>query len=181
MKGLIINHQTKFLKELKILFSGLSVDIVDHGEFNKEIAEKYDFVVLSGGPIHISGGNDIVEEKEFLRNTNKPVLGICLGLQILAITFGSKLFELESKKYGFFDFEIFNKKGRLRYINKWFIKDLPENFTLLSKGKEGIEAIQHKTKPILALQGHPELSGEYGKTIRDLFLENFAKTKRPVS
>jgi len=175
MKCLIIHHQTKYKEELLNLFSEYSPEIVDCEKFEPENTEKYDFIVLSGGPIHISDEKDIKKEKEFIRNTNKPVLGICLGLQIFGVTFGSKLLELEKKREGLSDFEIHGEKGKLYFSQGWHVKDSPQEFEILRRNGEIIEAMRHKTKPFLAIQGHPELSGEYGERIKKIFIERYVK------
>jgi GMP synthase-like glutamine amidotransferase len=85
MAGLIINHNTKYIGKVIGLFK--DCDVMHWTNFNAERAESYDYIVLSGGPIDIDGDN-IKEEKEWLYKTNKPILGICLGLQILCLAYG---------------------------------------------------------------------------------------------
>ncbi len=149
--------------------------MVDYLNFSERLAEDFDFFVLSGGPLHISDPEDLKEEKAFLKKTSKPVFGICLGHEILGVTFGSELFELEKKKEGMFFVEILGLKGYLYHSNSWFIKDVPEGFELLRRDGEIITAMRHKTKPFFSVQGHPEKSGEFGRALKDLFIKEFVK------
>lgn len=176
MDCLIVNHHSRFINELISLFSEvIKTDAIDYIDFCPETAEDYDFTILSGGPVHISEPSDLPEEKEFVRRTNKPVLGICLGLEIICVAYGSELKYLDEKKEGFYDFEIFGKKDKLYFAHEWYNDDVPEDFILVSKGNEGIEALYHKTKPILGIEGHPENSGDYGRFIRNKFIEEFVE------
>ena len=58
-KGLIINHNTSYIDKLHELFS--ECDIISYKDFDSALVETYDYLVLSGGEIHISDKNDIVE------------------------------------------------------------------------------------------------------------------------
>ncbi len=178
MKCIIINHNTRFKKELASLFSEFDTQIMNYEEFDETKLAKADFIVLSGGPIHISDKNDLIEEKNFLKKTTKPILGICLGHQILSLVFGSKLEQFKEKKIEFFELELFGMKGQMFYSHIHYIKELPKEFRLLSKRNGFIEAMEHKTKPIFSLQGHPERSGEFGEGIKTLFIQRFVNTSK---
>ncbi len=70
--------------------------------------DDFDLLVVMGGPMSI---NDeavypwLTPEKRFLRQvmeTGKPVLGICLGAQLIAGCLGAKIFPNEEKEIGWF-------------------------------------------------------------------------------
>ena len=159
---------------------------VDPSIFTQDIVLKINVVreeiidklgILKGVPEFIKTDHDeyIKKEKEFIRNTNKPILGICLGLQIFGAMFGSKLFELDRLRKGFFNFELHEEKGICYFNHKWFVKDAPPEFEVLRRNEEIIEALRHKTKPFLGVQCHPEISGEYGEKIKKIFIEKYVK------
>lgn len=176
MKALIINHNTNPEKfaPLRDFFPEIECVVLKYDEF-KIPDEKFDFVVLSGGPINISNKSDLIDEKKFLLNTNLPVFAICLGLEIYGVLYGSQLKDLSSKREGFYDFEIFGEKGELYYSQECYIEEISEEFEILRKTGNIIELMVHKQKPILAIQGHPEKSGIFGEKIRDLFIERFVR------
>ena len=158
-KGLIINHHTKVLKDLHELF--IECDIITYTHFSKEHAEKYDYIILSGGDINISGVDDIKEEKEFLKNTNKPILGICLGMQIMSILNGEILKDLPSRIR---QKELINIgiEGEIQYDHGCFIENIPTRFNGVKT--QFVKAIWNEK--VLGLQGHPEMSGEFGKQVK---------------
>lgn len=179
MKGLIINHDTAYIDSLRELFP--DSDVLRHKEFNDAKADPYGYIILSGGPIDISKPCDLENEKEFLRSTTKPVLGICLGLELLCVMYGSRLLEFEKRRMGFYAIELFGQKYHVYHNHGCYISHAPEEFDVLFKNEDVIEAVMHKTKPVFALQGHPELSGNDGIRLRDLFFKMIVNKKSCIN
>ncbi len=176
MRCAIIDHDSIFFSLCVEFFREFDPLIIHHSDFDAQTVEKIencDFVVLSGGPIQISGPSDITAEKEWIRKTNIPILGICLGHQILAVVFGVDVTELDIPREGMWPFEIFGRKGLINYKNEWHFKDVPLGFAELRRENEMIVAMQHETRPIFSIQGHPEVSGEYGIWIKKEFIKRF--------
>lgn len=128
-----------------------------------EAGEKFHGVFISNGP----GDPAIVKEThEIIKKCyklGKPIFGICLGNQIMAIAAGGKTYKL---KYGHRAQNqpcIDVKTGRC-YItsqNHGFAvreKSLPKGFApyFVNANDKTIEGIKHKTKPFMAVQFHPE-------------------------
>ncbi len=67
-----------------------------------------DFLVIMGGPMSINDEQDypwLAEEKAFIREViaaGKPVLGICLGAQLIASAMGGEVFPNSVKEIGWF-------------------------------------------------------------------------------
>lgn len=70
-----------------------------------------DFLVILGGPMSVNDEHLhpwLVTEKQWLRSflkTGKPVLGICLGAQLIANTLGSRVFPNREQEIGWFPIE----------------------------------------------------------------------------
>jgi len=70
--------------------------------------EQIDLLVIMGGPMSVNDENMfpwLVQEKRFIRETietGTPVLGICLGAQLIASAMGAKVFRNPQKEIGWF-------------------------------------------------------------------------------
>jgi len=133
----------------------------------------FDFVVISGCPINISGKEDVLEQKKLISSGKKPIFGICLGLQIISIVFGSKLSSLDLRKQGFFDYEFEGVIGRMNYNNGFCIIDEPKSFVVVKRVDGFVDLMINESAKIVAVQGYPERSGVIGKTIFRWFLKKF--------
>ena len=102
-------------------------------------------------------------------------------MQTLAEQFGGQVISSEQKEFGYSELNItgncklFSDLGKT--LNVWMshgdqVQDLPDNFELVAETSSApIAVMQHLTKPIYALQFHPEVTHtEDGKTILDNFI-----------
>ncbi len=70
--------------------------------------EAFDWLIVMGGPMGIFDDTEypwLVAEKEFIKravDTNKTVLGICLGAQLMADVLGAKVYPGPQKEIGWF-------------------------------------------------------------------------------
>lgn len=129
------------------------------------IAEKinFDAVVISNGP-----GNPKVV-KETIKNVGKilnkkiPILGICLGNQILALAAGGDTYKLKFGHRGQNQpcYQIGTNRCYLTTQNHGFAIDkLPKGFKpwFINANDQTNEGIIHEKLPFLSIQFHPEAS-----------------------
>lgn len=100
MDILIINNHTKHLDELVGMMSQYgTVTVIDKTVFDtmdpdRALDDTIDLVVLSGGsscPSVATHPDYYIVEMQLLRHTKIPIIGICLGAQIIAYTYHSSL------------------------------------------------------------------------------------------
>ena len=137
-------------------------------------------IILSGGPESVTQSHTPrIPQVAF--DLNIPLLGICYGMQTLAEQMGGQVISSDNKEFG--HAEVLLKadstlfKDLEQTLNVWMshgdqVQDLPDNFSLVaSTDSAPIAAMQHQTKPIFALQFHPEVTHtECGKVILDNFI-----------
>ncbi len=128
-----------------------------------EVAGSCRGIVLGGGPDIGRSGNCPL----YLR-LGLPVLGICLGLHIIAREFGGSVAPGRMGGYGPVEVEIIEKseilEGYPEKIHVWAshadeVAVVPPGFSILARSSIcSHEAIAHPDKKIYGLQWHPEVS-----------------------
>jgi len=123
MNVLIIDNGTKHLAELEQLLIGHVVTVVSFNTIILEEVEQYDLVVLSGAPVLSVIGNEEIYSKEIelIKNCTKPIVGICLGFELIAHAFGASLQRMDVKVEGLADIEILQEN--LIFANILNVKD----------------------------------------------------------
>ncbi len=140
-----------------------------------------DCLILGGGPTLERAGNC----SEYLTKLDIPILGICLGLQVMAETFGGRVEKGAIGGYAEVEVEVLEEdeilKGLPSKIKTWAshadqVVELPPNFQVLARSEVcEIEAMRHETRPLYGVQWHPEVVHTEGG-IR--LLENFLEACR---
>lgn len=73
--------------------------------------EGVDLLIVMGGPMSVNGEAEfpwLVREKQFIRRAieaDKPVLGVCLGAQLIACATGARVYPHSEKEIGWFPIE----------------------------------------------------------------------------
>ena len=112
MKTLLIDNYDSFTYNLYHYLSSLKckVEVIRNDKINsKEIVRKgYKKIVISPGPgIPNQAGNCLKIVKDLFKKT--PILGVCLGHQIIAQAFGTKIVNAKKLMHGKTS-KIFHKK-----------------------------------------------------------------------
>lgn len=129
------------------------------------LAMQPDGVLLSNGPGDPAACGYAIEAIGELIKAATPILGICLGFQLLALALGAKTLKMKFGHHGANHpvKEMQTGKVYITSQNHGFAVDadtLPKEVepTHLSLFDGTLQGFAHKTKPILAFQGHPEAS-----------------------
>jgi carbamoyl-phosphate synthase small subunit len=146
-------------------------------------------VVISNGPGDPKVCTDTIKTASKLIKESTPTLGICLGNQILALAGGANTYKLKFGHRGQ------NKPCVDRRNNQVYVTSQNHGYGIDPKtlGKTGfkiwfsnadddtVEGIEHKSKPIIAVQFHPEASpGPYDcMYVFDRFKEVIANGVKP--
>lgn len=135
-------------------------------EFNKikKLLDMCDGFILQGGSDYFD--IDILITK-YLYNKNIPTLGICLGMQIMGITFNGIMDDIDNHKNldKYVHYVDINNNSKLYQIikkNKILVNSRHKSYILktnldISATNEIIEAIEDKNKKFfIGIQWHPE-------------------------
>lgn len=144
-------------------------------------AEPYDAVFLSNGPGDPTDYKETIKVARKVLKLEKPVFGICLGSQIMALAAGAKTYRLKFGHRGH------NQPCQETRTNRCYItsqnhgyavdeKSLPKGWYVSFKNLNdgSVEGIAHQTKPFSSVQFHPEACP--GPTDTEWLFERFYKS-----
>ena len=171
MKIILIDNYDSFTFNLYHYISKFcqNVDVVRNDKINtKEILKKkYNKIVISPGPGNPDqSGNCLKIVKSLYKKI--PILGVCLGHQIIGQVFGSKIVQAKKLMHGKTSKFISKKLGILKNLPKSFEatryhsliidkKTLSKHLKITAESKDGlVMGIQHKKYSVHGVQFHPE-------------------------
>jgi len=142
--------------------------------------ELFSGIIISGAPTLLTKVDlkKYLDPFKFIKTVNIPILGICLGHQIIGLLYGAEIhhgkmidkkekIEIVKEDKLFLDVK---NNALFRQAHQEFV-DLPQEFCLLAKSETcNNVAMKHKNKKIYGTQFHPEVSGNSGKKLFRNFL-----------
>ena len=185
MKILLIDNYDSFTYNLFHYLSSLKtkVQVYRNDKINSSeiIKKRFDRIVISPGPGNPNqSGNCLKIVKEF--HNKLPILGVCLGHQIIGQVFGSKIIQAKKLMHGKTSKIKSKKIGILKNLPKTFEatryhsliidkKTLSNSLEITAESEDGlIMGVQHKLYDIHGVQFHPEsIKTKFGMKI----LKNF--------
>ena len=123
MKILLIDNYDSFTYNLFHYISKIkkNVDVIRNDKIDSKIIlkKKYDKIVISPGPGNPNqAGNCLKIVKEVYKKI--PILGVCLGHQIIGQVFGGKIINAKNLMHG--------KTSKIMHTNKGLFKNIKNNF-----------------------------------------------------
>lgn len=164
---IVVDYGVKFNILNRLRFYGCNLTVVPaNTSYISIIAQKPDGVLLSNGPGDPSMIHHAVDNIRGILSLNIPILGICLGHQLLSLALGSQTSKLRFGHRGL------NHPSGLRNSNMVQMTSqnhgyvvmsntLPRNrlsVTCLNLNDQTIAGLAHRLKPCFSVQYHPEAS-----------------------
>lgn len=172
---------------------GVYCEIVPfHYQLEKIIERKPKGIILSGGPNSVYDRDAPKVENDFFPKINAPILGICYGMQLVALEFGGDVQPSAKREYGHAHLRILPEnlaaKSDIfhdlpRELDVWMshgdhVFAAPAGFEVTATTGELITAIENNTRKIYGLQFHPEVAHTpQGKEILRNFLFQICNCK----
>ena len=170
-KIILIDNYDSFTFNLYHYLSSLKVrvDVIRNDQItsNQILKKKYNKIVISPGPGNPNqSGNCLKIVKSLYKKI--PILGVCLGHQIIGQVFGSKIVQAKRLMHGKTSKIISKKLGILKNLPKSFEatryhsliidkKSLSKHLEITAESKDGlIMGVQHKKYNVHGVQFHPE-------------------------
>ena len=171
MKIVLIDNYDSFTYNLYHYISQLKckVEVYRNDKIDTKtiLRKKFKKIVISPGPGNPNqSGNCLKIVKEF--HNKLPILGVCLGHQIIGQVFGSKIIQAKKLMHGKTSRIISKKTGILKNLPKNFEatryhsliidkKTLSKDLEITAETKDGlIMGVKHKKYNVHGVQFHPE-------------------------
>ncbi len=188
MKILLIDNYDSFTYNLYHYISKINknVDVIRNDKIDGKIIlkKRYKKIVISPGPGNPNqAGNCLKIVRDIYKKI--PILGVCLGHQIIGQAFGGKIINAKNLMHG--------KTSKIKHMKKGLFKNIKNNFEAtryhslvvdrkrLSKSlivtaetkNKTIMGLMHKDYNIHGFQFHPEsISTKVGMKLIENFIKN---------
>lgn len=137
--------------------------IKHYGEVTSEDLSQCDRIILSGTALKDTVTLSQPEKFQWLKETEKPVFGICAGMQTCGIVFGASLVKcveigmtlITTVKENRFMQGNFNA-----YSLHSYCVEPSDEFEVWAKSDKCIQVVKHRTKPVYGVLFHPEVRNQ---------------------
>ncbi len=165
-------HKFEFVRPIENILNKnkLAFTTKNYMEVKKEDLELADKIIISGTSLDDNEFLNNIKKFFWIKKLNKPILGICAGMQIISLVYGSKIGK--KQEIGYFrenftkEFLGLNESQEVYHLHNNYTT-LPKNFISFTDGKIP-QAIKHKTKEIYGVLFHPEVR-------KEILIEEFTK------
>ncbi|RLE47708.1 hypothetical protein DRJ25_01735 [Candidatus Woesearchaeota archaeon] len=156
-------HYFEFVRPVEDILrkNGFSFVTKHYSEISENDLSLADKVIICGTSLKDNQFLKDIKKFSWLRDFEKPVLGICAGMQLIGVLFGGKL--KKKTEIGFFE-EVFDRsflglsgKVQVYHLHNNFVDfSALDDFEVFSKGQIP-QAVKHKKKSIFGVLFHPEV------------------------
>ncbi len=167
LRVVLVDCGTKFGIIRSLLASGVSVVRVPYDYDADKILDLKPYgIVLSNGPGDPVRCEKTIRATAELMETEIPIMGICLGSQILALAAGARTYKLKfghrAVNHPCMDLETgrchITTQNHGYSVEESSLKDTGFQVSFINVNDKTVEGIRHKTKKVFGVQWHPESS-----------------------
>ncbi len=179
----VVDHYDSYTWNLVHLVAAVTGElpvVVEHDRVGLADLGRFSHVVLSPGPGHPDDAADFSVGRDVLRAGDRPVLGVCLGMQGLVTTYGGVVARIRPA-HG--DVAAVTHVGTglfagvpsplpvVRYHSLAAV-EVPEVLQVTARSADGVVmAVAHRSRPLVGVQFHPEsVLSEHGDRLVANFL-----------
>ena len=166
MKTLIVSlckekmHEEEFVRPIVEILGNKNCVVNHYSKISKTDLDHAGRIILSGTSLQDFEYLENLQKFDWLKNFDRPVLGICAGMQVLVKVFGGSLkkqsevgvVEVKMKKE-ILGLPLNFRAYTLHNLGVGKVKD----FNVFGKSDKTIHIIRHKNKKIFGVLFHPEV------------------------
>lgn len=157
MRIVLTDNNDSFTHNLEHLIytaTAVSPCVVPYKELASVQPDAWDLLVISPGPGHPSEYPDYAR----LFSSEIPILGICMGMQIMNEYFGGTTSRSQECVHG--KSEEIMMEGRVHVVARYhslYVSNVGKGLLVTATNKDGVPmTIRHISRPLMGYQFHPE-------------------------
>lgn len=163
---------------------GATTVVVKNDAIDPDFCKNFAGVVISPGPGNPQNAGVSIDAVKYCDDAGIPILGICLGLQVIGAAYGAKISSAPELLHGRTSEIVHNGADLFKDIPNNFIAtryhslaiepdSIPEVLQVTATSSDGtVMGISHRTKNIVGVQFHPEaVLTEFGYELLANWLE----------
>jgi para-aminobenzoate synthetase component 2 len=163
---------------------GATTVVVKNDAIDPDFCKNFAGVVISPGPGNPQNAGVSIDAVKYCDDAGIPILGICLGLQVIGAAYGAKISSAPELLHGRTSEIVHNGTDLFKDIPNNFIAtryhslaiepdSIPEVLQVTATSSDGtVMGISHRTKNIVGVQFHPEaVLTEFGYELLANWLE----------
>jgi len=163
---------------------GATTVVVKNDAIDPDFCKNFAGVVISPGPGNPQNAGVSIDAVKYCDDAGIPILGICLGLQVIGAAYGAKISSAPELLHGRTSEIVHNGTDLFKDIPNNFIAtryhslaiepdSIPEVLQVTATSSDGtVMGISHRTKNIAGVQFHPEaVLTEFGYELLANWLE----------
>jgi para-aminobenzoate synthetase component 2 len=185
-KILVVDNHDSFVFNIAQYLDelGATTVVVKNDAIDPDFCKNFAGVVISPGPGNPQNAGVSIDAVKYCDDAGIPILGICLGLQVIGAAYGAKISSAPELLHG--------RTSEIAHNGTDLFKDIPNNFIATRYHSLAIEpdsipevlqvtatssdgtvmGISHRTKNIVGVQFHPEaVLTEFGYELLANWLE----------
>ncbi len=176
-----MDNLSPFTPDIRVCLDGLGVghSYREYSEVGREDLDGCEKVILSGrrkNSKEINVANSRIVR--YCYENGKPLLGICYGAEIIALTLGGSLRKMPSHVQGNFTLAVRERNDltqdsrelQVYESHRYCVARLPAHFKSQASSEDcAHELFSHESKKIFGTQFHPEKSGRDGIALLKAF------------
>lgn len=166
MHVFVIDNGSRYSEQLVHLFPADAVTRVGYGEIDRHVIHDDDTLILSGGHGHpvLWHEQEYAQEIELVRRHKGPIIGVCLGFQLIGHIYGSHFHLMSERRKGLAaivttqEGESFlgSQQYEVYENHNWAMRTAEPPLLSLAMSSDGVEVVKHQSRPFFAVQFHPE-------------------------
>jgi GMP synthase (glutamine-hydrolysing) len=153
---------SEYVRPIAVI-AGEAATVMRYSDVTEEDVEAEDAVVICGTALLDDVYLDHLDAFDWLRHTSTPVLGVCAGMQVIALLHGARL--VPGKEIGMTPIEpvddnpLVPAPEQVYCLHRHDLGGLDE-FRVLARSECCVQAIAHRTRPLHGVAFHPEVRRE---------------------